>query len=837
MEGAHRSLPRRTLAQAALCAALLPTAEGAARDGPVPGALVASAAAQDSGADADARLLTFTVPLIYGQRALGDVIIETQGMQAVRVETQTLYQELSLLLNDAGAASLTQAIAGEAFVPLDRLALAGFDVRFDRRRLALVVGTIPGEFRPVQSLGRPVRESNIPNLPILEPEPFSSYLNLNLNLDYENETDFENPELFLTGATRVGDVVVEYDGAFSGQFEEDYRFFRRGVRAVYDQPEEQRRFSAGDLRAATLPILRTPFLGGVAVEKGRRIFDPFLPVARLGAREIFLDNQSNVEVLLNGEIYQTFQLEPGRYDLSDLPVQVGANDIQLIVNDSAGRRQVVDFNFFFEPLDLVPGEEEYSLAIGAIAQNLTFEPDYSDEIGVSAFYRRAFSENLVFGGGTQLSENLQVGALTASIVPQFIPGAFDLEGAFSTGPAGTGYAFRGNYRFRSGSTFTDSRQLSINVDYESEGYQTLSDLVPVAFDLLSVSANYTQGIDDRTFLNAGAIYTTVGGRSQDNFTVFTDVVHRLNDRLRLTGGVEYGTSPFFDDDFGVRIGIAYALGGNTRANLDYRSRAELLRATVSKGAQDQVGSFGYDLGFTDARGQVSSDANVTYIGNRFEGRVLAQTIGQGIDSIFDRQTVRMQLGTSLAYTGGYFGVGRPINDSFAVLKPDPAIGDVEVISGHNLFDNRYDARSGTLGAAVQGDIISYAGQSIQYDVAGTEAGIDIGDGIFQVDPPYRSGYAVTVGSAYFISATGFLKRGAEPFGLSSGLVRSPGDEAFEPQPFFTNSAGRFAIIGLAPGGRYEVTLSSGERFAFVVPEETTNLYRLGDIVIDDASTE
>jgi len=790
-----------------------------------------------SGAPGDARAITFTVPIVYQQVALGDVLIETRGRDDVRIETSSLFNQVAPLLNEAGVEALTQALSGDAFVTPQRLAQIGTNIRFDQRRLSLFVGTIPSEYRPVQSLGRSSRGSNIPTLPVIEPEPVSAYLNVNLNLDYENETDFENPEVFLTGATRFGDVVVEYDGAFSGQFEDDYRFFRRGVRAVYDQPDQLRRFSAGDLRSTTLPILRTPFLGGVAVEKGRRIFDPFLPVARLGAREIFLDNQSTVEVLLNGDIYQAFQLEPGRYNLADLPVQVGANDIQLIVNDSAGRRQIIDFNFFFEPLDLVVGEEEYSIAIGAIAQNLTFEPDYSDDIGASAFYRRAFSENFVFGGGTQLSQDLQVGALTASVVPQIIPGAFDLEGAMSSGPAGTGFAFRGNYRFRSGNTFTNSRQFSINVDYESEGYQTLSDLVPVAFDLLSISANYTQGIDDRTFLNAGAVYTTIGGRSRDNATVFLDVVRRLNDRLRLTGGVEYGTSPFFDSNVGVRVGIAYALGRNTRANLDYRSRAELLRATLSRGAQDKVGSVGYDLGFTDARGQVSSDANVTYIGNRFEGRVLAQTIGQGIDSVFDEQVVRFQMGSSIAFAGDSFGIGRPINDSFALLGPDPAIGDVDVISGRNLSDNQYDARSGALGAAVQGDIISYAAQSVQYDVAGTQAGIDIGDGIFQVDPPYRSGYQITVGSAYFLSATGFLKRSDdEAFSLASGVVQSPGDEEFKPQPFFTNSAGRFAIIGLAPGGSYVIVLGSGERFQFTVPDDTTALYRLGDIVLD-AETE
>jgi outer membrane usher protein len=791
------------------------------------------AGSEERAATLPERALTFTVPVIFGQRALGDVLIETRGESDVRIETGSLRSEMEALLNEKGLAALDEAIAGAPFIAPEQLARAGFDVRFDMRRLSLVVGTLPGEFRPVQLLGRSARESNRSNLPILEPATFSSYLNVNLNLDYQSETEFEKPQFFLTGATRFEDLVVEYDGAFSDQFGESYRFYRRGVRVVYDQADELRRYSAGDLRALTLPILRTPFLGGVSIEKGRRIFDPFLPVARLGAREIFLDNRSNVEVLINGEIYQTFQLEPGRYDLSDLPVQVGANDIQLIVNDSAGRRQRIDFNFFFEPLDLVAGEDEYSIAIGAVAENLTFEPDYSDEIGLSAFYRRAFSENFLFGGGTQLSQDLQLGALTTAIVPQVIPGVFELEGAFSNGDAGTAFAFRGNYRFRSGNSFTDSRQFSVNVDYEGAGYQTLSDVFPVAFDLLSISANYTQSIDQDTFVNAGGIYTTVGGAAGDNTTLFVDVIHRLNNKLRLTGGVEFGTSSFFDSNFGVRVGIAMALGGGqTRANIDYRSRADLLRATVSRGAQDNVGSFGYDLGFTNARDQVSSDANFNYVGNRFEGRLLAQTIGDGFGSMFDRQAVRMQLGTSLAFADDSFGIGRPINDSFAVLTPNPAIEPLDVITGRNLYNNEYDARSGVFGGAVQGDIVSYSPQGIQFDVTGGEAGVDIGDGVVQVDPPYRSGYAIEVGSAYFASATGFLLRGSEPASLEGGLVRSQADKGFEAQPFFTNSAGRFAIIGLAPGGTYVVDLTSGGSFTFTVPGDTTSLYRLGNVILE-----
>jgi len=783
-------------------------------------------------AEAGARTITFTVPMVYSQQALGDVLVEVATSGDVRIETQTFANELEPLLNEVGQEAIATAFEGiDLVTPEDLLAL-GIVVRFDERRLSLLIDELPADYRPVRRLGRPIMGSGATDIPVIAPADASAYLNVNINQDYNDRTGFDETEVFLSGAARFQDIVLEYDGAFTDQFGEGYQFYRRGVRAVYDQPEKLRRFSAGDLRLATLPVLRTPFIGGVAIEKGRRNFDVFFPAARLGSREIFLDSSSNVEVLINGEVYQNLQLEAGRYDLADLPVQLGNNDIQLVINDSAGRRQFIDYDFFYQPLDLEAGEEEYTLAVGAVAENLTFEPRYSDEWAVVGNYRKAFTRNFIAGGGIQASQDLQVGAVSTSFVPQVIPGGFDFEAAYSTGEAGDGVNLQAGYRFASGNSFTDRQQFSLNLSYESEGYQTLSDIVPLASDILSIGASYSRSLSERTILNAGAIYTEISDRDEVRSTYFVDLNHRYRNNLRLTAGIEYGDSFLDQDDFGVRLGLSYAFSPTRRANADYRSRNETFRATYSQIASDSVGSIGYDLGVTDTRGQRSADASAFYIGNRFDARVIAQTsTGAGSD-IFEAQTVRLQAGTSIAWADGAMGIGRPISDSFAVLRPDPAISEMGVVSGRNLSGNEYDARTGALGGAVQGDLISYARQNVEYDVANSEAGIDIGDGVVRVDPPFRSGYAIKVGSAYFTSAAGFLESGGEPVALASGIVRAIGDEAFEPELFFTNSAGRFAIIGLAPGGQYRVELSDGRAFTFGVDETDENLVRLGTVEID-----
>src|SRR3546814_21027595 len=88
-------------------------------------------------------------------------------------------------------------------------------------------------------------------------------------------------------------------------------------------------------------MLRTPFIGGGAVEKSRRTFDPFAPTFNLGGRQIIVASPSTVEVLVNGAPYQTLDLQPGTYSLDALPLQIGSNDVQMVVRDAAGREKEI----------------------------------------------------------------------------------------------------------------------------------------------------------------------------------------------------------------------------------------------------------------------------------------------------------------------------------------------------------------------------------------------------------------------------------------------------------------------------------------------------------------
>src|SRR5690606_24024814 len=375
--------------------------------------------------------------------------------------------------------------------------------------------------------------------------------------------------------------------------------------------------------------------------------------------------------------------------------------------------------------------------------------------------------------------------------------------------AGTGFAMRGGYRLTMG-VGADAKRFTASFDYQSENFRTVGDLSSFRLESLSVNATYSQALSLRTTVVAGANYFSRSG-GFDQSTLFVDVNHRLRNDIRATVGVEYGTGSTFGSNFGVRAGISVLLGGRHRADASYQSRRELARASLSRGSDNNVGSLGYSVNLQDSSGSTSVDGVVDYVANRFEARASLGTSGSSLGGITNDQTARLQIGTSIAFADGAFGIGRPIQDAFILARPHETLKDTDVIAGRSLRAGEYEASSGPFGAALVNRLSSYNAQDVQYDIDSLNAGYDIGSGVVRVEPPYRAGYDLVVGSDRFVSAVGFLLIDGDPAALVSGLITSEDDEDFEPLPFFTNSAGRFGIIGLAPGGTYFVRLNDTGR--------------------------
>jgi outer membrane usher protein len=129
------------------------------------------------------------------------------------------------------------------------------------------------------------------------------------------------------------------------------------------------------------------------------------------------------------------------------------------------------------------------------------------------------------------------------------------------------------------------------------------------------------------------------------------------------------------------------------------------------------------------------------------------------------------------------------------------------------------------------ELSAYSPRTVMFDVPDAPTGYDIGAGSVQLLPPYRSGYLITVGSDYSVSATGQLVQAdGAPLKL---LVGTAYEMARPDQPgvrMFTNNAGRFAVQGLRPGRwRIEAGVDGAQTYTIVIPAGADGLVRLGVI--------
>jgi outer membrane usher protein len=783
---------------------------------------------QSSPAGAPTRLL---VPVVRSGRVFGDVLADLYADGQIRYERVTLIARLSPLLSEEGQQTFAAALSDAPMLSTEDIVRAGITLRYDPALLEIYVDAIDPQIAALQSLGTALTDQSLPIT--LEPSRSSAYLNVIGDFRVDEVNEFQAPGVLLTGAVRHRGVVLEFDGGIDREIAPDGGFYRRFARLVYDQPQQNRRWTAGDVQVTTLGLLGGVFVGGVGVEKGRRVFNDFGPLTSLGGQEILLDRDATVEVLVAGQQVETLQLRAGPYDLSRLRSEYSGRNAQLFITDVTGRRQLEDFDTFLDPGSLAPGETEYSAALGFVPDGFGNQPTYTSSPAFSGFYRRGINNRLTLGGALQISDGAQVAGAEVISSPVWLPGRFDLGLAVSSGQ-GFGMAGRVGYSLRFGDPDV-GRQFSVNAEYQNAQFATIIDRINIGrAETFSLTANYSQRLSERTAMVVGASWFEREG-FRANRSIFADVVHYTRN-YRITAGAEYGQD-FFNRSFGVRVAISIPLGRSTRADVSYNSRRDDFRAIASRSFEDRAGSWGYDVGLRRSEGTLSVDASGTYVGNRLFARGFATSSGRGLGNITDNPNARVQIGTALAFADGAFGIGRPIVDSFVVAKPHEELEDRQVLLGSSVQVGRPEAMSGTLGAALSGRLSSYNRQNIVYDLGG-DGGVDIGSGIETVEPPYRSGYRLTVGTGLTVTAFGFLNLPTGRAGLVAGSVTAIDDAEFESQPFFTNSVGRFAIIGLRPGYTYELRLAdSVAAYRIEVPADSDTLLQLDEITIVPAGGE
>ncbi len=780
------------------------------------------------------RDVAMTAPLAYNRRILGEVPVMLTKDDRLLADSEGFRALISPLLTEAARLELAQVLAGKSEFEPGALKPAGIEVEYDPAQLSLQVVRIEAFKRLPEDLFRGGRAE----APEQAPEAFSAYLNGDLAVDRRKSVGkVETPSIFLNGAVRYRNLVFESD--ITGQEDNstgDYRIDRRYARLVYDEPEDYRRWYLGDLDPEIRGSQGYVELGGLGVARQKRRFEAFRSNVLGGSRLLVLDDTAIVRVSRNGVFVREFRLDPGQYDLRNVPLDTGSNDVQVEIQERSGRRQQFNYSAYLDAIDLEPGDYEYGAYLGFRNVGAFGSPRYdSGDAAFTGYWRKAFLNRPSLGLGFQASSEVQ----TLTGQSQFIlakGSRLQVDGSAShSDQAGSGFALAVGFD-HSVDSGDKGANWTLVAEYISENFAMLGSERGGNQTSLSISAGYSRRFSaDWSATLSGAYHKSRAQDFNDSYSVSASTSYRISPQWSGQLGVEYrelGSPSLFGrkaDGFGVNAALIWTPRYNQRGEARYDSARNSGSLRFQQSSENRVGSFGYGLNtfFDDGPGSISGQ--VDYTANRFDVSLSHTLLGSSFSRLTDEEVTTLRVGSAIAFAGGHVAIGRRINDSFAVVFPHESLRAGGVIVGQNLEGGRYTARSGALGPALSNQLTAYVNQSVRYDARQAPPGYDVGDGVMRVRPSYRSGYAIQVGSAAFVSALGHLVGvDGKPIALASGRVRSLDDPKAAPEPFFTNSAGRFAIQGLEPGKRYRVELFDGPSrgFEFMPPKDSTGLVDL-----------
>lgn len=827
------------------------------------------------------RTISMPLPIRDEGRELGDVVVRIAPDDTIAVPKAALAATLAGALDKAALARLAGLATKDGYLGLEQLAQADIKLAFDPGQLALtLVPTADQRPEGEISLTRrvPVRQSAAAAQPAL----VAGYLNVLAGVDHRwagaNMSEATSGRFEFESVFRLWNIVAENDFHFDGlvdtftcptgavcSYKHSDGLKRRRSRLVYDMPDSQLRLQLGDANVNGTGVQRTNDVLGFTLEKSPRKLQPGENIRPIGRSSLRIERPSDVEVLVNGAIVQKLRLRAGTYNLSDLPLGTGANDVELRITDDTGAQSTRAYTTFFDGNLLGAGKSEWSVSAGLPSYFRDDARAYrSEDFVATGFYRQGLTDQVTAETHVQADKQVVMGG--AGVFAMLPWGLVGVQGAVSTSATGQGFGLNVDYD-RSNtmglfSRYTGLREhLHVGAEYRSSDFRTPGEYIVTATGVvypqqpysLRLSASYmvplpeniTASLSGRyQFADANALQLTPFTVQGDRYGVDLTLSKPLTPLTTGSLSVGYSnettrpglTSASEQADLRVMARFYVRPTINTTVSSSYDS---LNRETQVSGYHS-IGQ-GLDRWETainiqnDARdGRSTAGANATYYGNRFEARVAhdgsmddRQPNLKGSLGIDQRSSITV--GTSIAFADGALAIGAPIRGhGFAIVEAHDSIAGKTITVGP---DGYVQARSDFLGPALVTDLPAYSTRTLPVDAEDLPLGYSLGQGAFETVAPYRSGYRITVGSDYSVTAFGtLLKRNGEPLPLISGVAYQKG-RPDKQVAVFTNSTGRFGADGLAPGTWIIDMATEGEptRFTIQIPPQTDGLFRVGTL--------
>ncbi len=617
---------------------------------------------------------------------------------------------------------------------------------------------------------------------------------------------------------RVGDFLFLGDSTCSAG-SDDQRCVRLTTSLIHDRRDTLVRTIVGDIAFASGYLGTTLNMGGLSYSKLYDI-DPYFIRYPQQALTGQLRTPSEVDVYIDGQRVRTLRLPAGNFDLRNITQSTGYRSVDLVIRDAFGREQRVNTSYYSSERSLKAGLHEYSYNIGAMREHYGIASNEYGPVAFAAFHRYGVTDALTLGIRADGKSGRFNAGPTATIVLG-AAGLLNVAAAVSDVEGRTGGAGLVSYSYL-GQHFN----AALLARKDSPGYASLLDF----------------GTDRRNYEAAGTVgYTTpVWG----SFSAGLSTFKAYEGQDRKAASLSYGR-PLFDGRASFFVTVVNERAQDTSTNVfagfSYNFDAvhsltgyyQRLRGSTSETIQFQkaqpVGEgLGYVIGVSHLDSARTSNTQVTpsFQNNGRWGTV--RGYAQQNDGTGSPRSYSLSVAGGVAWAGDMIAAGRPVTDSFGVVKVD----DLE---GVRVFVNSQEiGRTGANGRLFVPSLASFIDNQVSVDVASLPLEFTFPESTRVISPAYRAGAVVNFQAKRLQAIVGKLMirsngqiRPAEFFNVTLDIDGRP-------FTFVTGRGGEFYAEDVK-AGRYMAQLAANGttcRFELVVSEAAGPFTELGETVCD-----
>lgn len=652
---------------------------------------------------------------------------------------------------------------------------------------------------------------------------FNYKLSYNAGMDFKYESSVMTNEAGVRGAGLLLKTDTVYTDTDSGA-----TFRRLQSNVTYDRRNELQRITGGDFFASSGDFGTTLNMGGLSIAKIYRM-DPYFikqPLFNVTGQAAV---PSEVEVYLDGALIKKEKLAPGEFELRNISAYSGAGNYEILIRDSYGREQRMRYPFYYADQLLKSGLHEYSYNAGLIRKDFGVKSAAYGSPAFSALHRYGFGETLTVGAGAEASGGTYV------LTPQISYGMADvgvLDMALSGSEdetTGEGWAGLASHRY-------DGRPISSRVIFRqyNRDYMRLSSTLTGVRTKFEIGAgiSYSQGSLGAASLDYTATKIYEGAERRTTSTTYSISPFEesmlsftlRNRRTKAPEGDESANELFVNFSYYPWKDISASVSWQRSKDVDTET------AQIQRSAPTGEG-YGYRMAAARVDGPAAHITTVSPYAqyNGRYARVAGEFNGQYGAASQRSERSNLSIAGGIGYVGNRLGLGRPISDSFAVVKAD-GLRDVSIMrSGQEI------GKTDSVGYAFVPELGSYINNTINLDTTAIPMDYVMNEAARTINPALRSGTYLDFNIRKIQAVTGRLRvkskdglvKDAEFYEVSMAVK---GEELLLP----TGKGGEFYMENI-PAGQYTAAARyAGETCAFeiVIPESAEAFVDLGEVLCE-----